>query len=100
MSMTTRSSDLDDQKSGVNVQTEGHTSTPPSSQNGPEETEAFGSTPLHSPSQSLVRRLAPDCPGTWYYLEIKVISIKDGRTTPPPPYAWQAPVVEDMLQDG
>ena len=51
MSMATRSSDLDDQKSGVNIQTENHTLTPPSSQNGPEETEAFGSTPSHLPPQ-------------------------------------------------
>ena len=50
MSMAARSSDLDDQKSGVNVQTEGHTLTPPSSQHGPEETEVFGSTPSHSTS--------------------------------------------------
>ena len=52
MSMATRSSNLDNQKSRVNIQTEGHTITPPSSQNGPEETEAFGSTSSHSPSQS------------------------------------------------
>ena len=42
-SMTTKLSDLDDQKTGVSIQTEGHILTPPSSQNGPEETEAFGS---------------------------------------------------------
>ena len=29
-----------------------------------------------------------------------MISIEDGGTTPPPPHAWQAPVVEDMLHDG
>ena len=45
MSMATRSSDLDDQKSGLNIQTEGHTLTPPSSQNGPQDPEAFGSAP-------------------------------------------------------
>ena len=44
MSMATKSSDQDDQKTGVNNQTEGHTLTPPSSKNGPEEIEAFGST--------------------------------------------------------
>ena len=36
VSMATKSSDLDDQKTGVNIQTEGHTLTLPSSQNGPE----------------------------------------------------------------
>ena len=30
VSMATRSSDLDDQKSGVHIQTKGHTLTPPS----------------------------------------------------------------------
>ena len=87
VSMAARSSDQDDQKSGVNVQTEGHTFTPPSGQNGPKETEAFGSAPSYSPSKSLVRRHMPDFPGTWYCLEIQVISIEDGGTTPPPPHA-------------
>ena len=57
--MATRSSNLDDQKSGVNSR-QGHILTPPSSQNGSEETEAFGSTPSHSPSQSPMRRQTPD----------------------------------------
>ena len=42
----------------------------------------------------------PDHPGTWYCLEIQVISTECGGTTPPPPHAWQAPVVEDMFWDG
>ena len=98
--MATRSSDLDDQKSTVNIQTEGHTLTPPRSWNGPEEMEAFGSAPSHSPSQSPVRKPTAKCPGTWYCLEIQVISTEDGGTTPPPLHAWQALVVEDMVQDG
>ena len=43
-SMATKLSDLDDQKSLANIHTDGHTLTPPSGQNGPEEAEAFGST--------------------------------------------------------
>ena len=35
-SMATRSSDLDDQKSGLNIQTEGHSLTPPTDWNGPQ----------------------------------------------------------------
>ena len=100
MSMTTRSSDLDDQKSRVNIQTKGNILTPPSSQNGPEETEAFGSALSCSPSQSPARKLTPDWPETWYCLEIQVISTKDGRMTSPPPHAWQVPVVEAMVWDG
>ena len=59
VSMATRLSDLDYQKCGTNIQKEGHTLTPPSGQNGPEDPEAFGSAPSWSPSQSLVRE--PDC---------------------------------------
>ena len=40
----------------------------------------------------------PDCCETLYCLEIQVAST-EGGTTPPPPHAWQAPVVEDMFQD-
>ena len=97
MLMDARSSDLDDQKSGVVTQVEGTALTPPSGWNGLEETEAFGSTLSHSPAQSLVRKQTPDCPETWYCLEIQVISTKDQETILPPPHAWQAPVVEVML---
>ena len=97
MSMAAKSSDLGDTKPRVIIQMEGHTLTSPSSQNGPEETEVSGSAPFHSPSWSPVRKLMPDCPEMWYCLVIQMISTKDGGATPPPPYAWQVPVVEDML---
>ena len=95
VSMATRSSDLDEQKPETNIQKEGHTLTPPSGQNGPEDPEAFGSTPSQSPSQSPVRK--PDCPEAWYCLEIQVISTEDKRAVPPPLHAWQVPIVEDMV---
>ena len=63
MSMAAKSSDLDDQKTGVNIQTEGHTLTPPSSQHGPEETETLVAPPPihhHSPSE----KPTPDHPWT------------------------------------
>ena len=41
----------------------------------------------------------PDYHKTQYCLEIQVLLTKDMATTPPPQHAWQAPVVEDMLQD-
>ena len=96
MSMAARLSDLDDQKPGINIQTEGHTLTPPSGQIGPEDPEAFGSAPSHSPSWSLARKPTPDWPETQYYLEIQVTSTKDGGVTPPPPHAWKVPIMEDM----
>ena len=64
--MAARSSDLDDQKPGINIQIKGHTLTPPSGQNGPEDQEAFGSAPSCSPTQSLAKRLTPDQPETQY----------------------------------
>ena len=70
-------------ESAVNIQTEDLTLTPPTSQNDPEKTEAFGSTPSHSPFQSPMRKPTPNCPVTQYCLEIQVISTKEGGTTPP-----------------
>ena len=98
MSMADRLSDLDEQKPGSNIQKEGHTLTPPSGQNGPEDPEAFGCTPSWSPSHSLVRK--PNHPETQYCLEIQVVSTEDERVAPPPSHAWQVPIVEDMVWDG
>ena len=98
--MAAKSSDLDGLKAVVTIQMEGHTLTPPSGQKGPEETVVSESTPSHSPSQSPVRKLMPDCHETWYCLGIQVIMTEEGGATPPPPHAWQVPVVEDMLCDG
>ena len=95
--MAARLSDLDDQKPGINIQTEGNTLTPPSGQNGHEDQEAFGSALSCSPSQSLARKPTPDWPETWYCLEIQVTSTKDGGVTPPPHHAWQVPIMEDMV---
>ena len=41
-----------------------------------------------------------DLPKTQYCLEIQMILTEDGGAMPPPLHTWQAPVVEDMLQDG
>ena len=97
MTMAARSNDLDDQRPGINIQTEDHTLTSPSDQNGPEDPETFGSTPPHSQSQSPARKPTPNQPETQYCLEMQVISTEDERATPPPPHAWQAPIVEDMV---
>ena len=98
--MAAQSSDQDDLKSGDTIQMEGHTLTPPNGCNGPEETQAFGSTLYHSPSWSPVRKPTPDHPETLYCLEIQVILTKDGGLPPPPQHTWQAPMMEDMLWNG
>ena len=95
VSMAARLSDPDDQKSGVTLQTKGHTFTSPSSQNGPSDPKAFGSAPSQSSSQSPARK--PDHHETWYCLEIQVISTKDERAAPPPSHTSQVPIVEDMV---
>ena len=61
--------------------------------------EASGSAPSCSPSQSMVRRLTPDHLKTWYCLEIQVTLTEEEGAIPPPPHAWQVPVVEYMLHD-
>ena len=48
VSMVTRSSDLEDQTSGANLQMKGHLDMPSESQKDPEETEAPDSSPSHS----------------------------------------------------
>ena len=97
VSMVAKLSNIDDQKSGVNLQTEDQTITPPSGQIGPEDPEVFGRTPSHSPFQSPARKPTPDWPEPEYCLEIQITSTEDERATPPPPHAWQVPIVEDMF---
>ena len=100
MSVTTRLSDLADQKPGINIQTEGHTLISPSSQKAL-KTQRYLGTPhdVHL-SWSAARTQTPDWSETQYCLEIHVTSTEDERVTPPPPHAWQVPIVEDMVQDG
>ena len=100
MSVGARSSGLADQKPEIKIQIKSHILTPPSSWNGPEDTEAFGSAQLHSPSQSLARKPTPDQPETQYCLEIQVISTEDETVIPPPPHAWQVLVMKDMVWEG
>ena len=99
MSMATRTSDLDELNLEVKIQTEGHTLTPTSGQNGPEDPDAFGSAQSCSPSQSLTRKPMPDWLETWYCLEIQVVFTEDKKVILPPSHTCQAPIVEDMVQE-
>ena len=100
MSMVARLSDLDQLNPEVRIQTEAHTLTPHSGQNGPEDPDAFGSAPSHSPSQSPTRKPKSAWLETWYCLEIHVVSTEDEKAIPPPSHTLQAPIVEDMIQEG
>ena len=82
MSMATRSSDLEDQMSGANLQTEGHVGVQSQCQKGPEEMGALGSSPSHSPSWSLARRLPPNHPNTRYCLGIHVTLTEETGAVP------------------
>ena len=83
MSMATRLSDLDNLNPEVKIQTEGHTFTLTRGQYGLEDPDAFGSTPSHSPSQSLARKPTPDQTEIWYCLEIQVVYSEDDKVIPP-----------------
>ena len=68
-----------------------------SGKNSPEDPDAFGSTPSHSPSWSLIRKPTPEWSETQYGLEIQVVSTEDGQTDTTTTPAWQLLIVEDMV---
>ena len=99
MLMAIRSSDLDDQKPGVNIQTEGHTLTPPSSKNSPEDPEALVAPHhIHHPSlqQGNQHLTGLRLSIVWKYMW----HLPKMEEWHHPPHAWQAPVMEGMVQDG
>ena len=98
--MATKSSDLDDWMSGVNLQMVGHTPMSPRGQEGPEEMGASGRVPSHSPSRSLEISPSLDPPGTRYCLGIHMTLTDEIGAEPQPPHAWMTPLVEDMLCHG
>ena len=99
VSMAAKSSNLGNEMSEVNSQTEGHADMPPQSANDLRELEASGSSPSHSPSWFPPRRLPSSCPNTKHCLEICVILTEELGVVPPPSHSWVTPLVEDMLWD-
>ena len=97
MSMAARSSNLEDQLSGANLQTEGHADMQSQCQKGPEEMGASGSSPSCSPSWSPARGLLPNHPNTRYCLGIHITLTEETGAVPPPSHTWKVPLVEDML---
>ena len=97
MSMAAKSSDLEDRTPGANLQMECHADMPSKSVKDPRELGALGSSPSHSPSWSLARRLLSSCPNTRYCLEIHVTLTEELGEVPPAFHAWMASLVEDML---
>ena len=97
--MAAKLSDLVDEMSGANLQTEDHADMPPQSAKDLWEPEASDSFPSHSPSWSLARRLLSSCPNTRHCLEICVTLMEELGAVPPPSHSWMAPLMEDMLCD-
>ena len=97
MSMAAKSSDLEDRKSGANLQIEGHMDVPSQSAKDPGELGALGSSPSHSTSWSRARRLLLSHPNTRYCLEICVTLTEELGPVPQPSHAWTVFLVEDML---
>ena len=97
--MAAKWSDLVDEMSGANLQMEGHVDMPSQSAKDLWEPGALDSSPSHSPSWSLARRLLSSCPNTRHCLEIGVTLTEELGAVPPSSHSWMAPFVEDMLHD-
>ena len=99
MSMATKLSDLGNRMSGDNPQMEGHMDAPSQSAQDLSESEVLGSSPSHSPSWSLARRLLSSHPNTKHCVEIHVTLTEKLGAVPPLSHSWMAPLVDDMLHD-
>ena len=99
MSMAAKSSNLVDDLSGANLQTEGHMDVPTQNAKDLWEPEASDSSPSHSLSWSPAHRPPSSCPNMKYCLEIHMTLMEELGAVPPPSHSWLAPLVEDMLHD-
>ena len=99
MSMAAQWNNLGDRISGASLQMEGHVDVPSQSAKDLWESEALGSSPSHSLSWSLARRLLPICPNIRHCLEIHVTLTEELGAVPPLTHFWMTPLVEDMLCD-
>ena len=97
MSMAAKLSNLVDEISGANLQTDGHVNVPTQSAKDPWEPEEEDSSPSHLLSWSPAQRLPSSFPNTSYCLQIQVTLMEELGAIPPPSHSWMAPLVEDML---
>ena len=77
--------------SGDNPMMEGHVDAPSQNVNDPQESEALGSSPSHSPSWSPARRPLSHFPNMKHCLEIHVTLTEESGAVPPPSHSWMAP---------
>ena len=97
--MAAKSSNLVDETSGANFQTEGHMHVPTQSAKDLQEPEAVNSSPSNLPSWSPAQSLLSSHPNIKYCLEICVTLMEELGAIPPPSHSWMAPLVEDMLHN-
>ena len=83
--------------SEANLQAEGQMEKPAHGAADWWEMEEEDSSPHDLPAWSPVDRLPSGCLNMKRCLEIQVTLMDELGDAPPPPHAWMAPVVEDML---
>ena len=99
MSMAAKSSNLGDKMSEANLQADGQVEKPAQGAADQQKMEEEDGSPPNSPTWFPVQRLPLGCLNTKHCLEIQVTLMDELGDIPPPPHAWMAPVVEDMLQE-
>ena len=97
--MAAKLSDLGDKMSEANLQADGQAEKPAQGVADQQEMEEEDGSPHNSLMWSPVQRLPLGCLNTKHCLEIRVTLTDELGDVPPPPHAWMAPVVEDMLRE-
>ena len=97
--MAAKWTNLGDRISTASFQMEGHVDVPSQSAKDLWESGALGSSPSHSPSWSLARRLPSSHPNIRFCLEIHVTLTKELGAVPPPSHSWMAPLVGEGQHD-
>ena len=95
--MAAKTSDRGDDRTEANLQTVGPEERPAQGVADHHETEKEDSSPHNSPMWSPVLRLPTGRLNMNYCLSIQATLTDELGDALPPPYAWMAPVVEDML---
>ena len=97
--MAAKSSDSGDKTSEANLQANGQVEKPAQGAVDWQEMEEEDGSPPNSPTWSPVQRPPLGHLNTKHCLEIQVTLTEELGDVPPPPHAWMAPIVEDMLQE-
>ena len=97
--MAAKTSDRGDNMTEANLQADSLEERPAQKVVDHRETEEEDSSPHNSPTWSPILRLPAGHPSINYCLSMKAILTDKSGDVPPPPHAWMALVVEDMLRD-